>query len=96
MPLLPISKIIQKKWEDNYINDIALVAGNEWHGGNLSYHLKTRPKWDNILEDRKKIKLEDVEGGFVIIGDSNILNKICSGIFFELENQGICMVGKKK
>ena len=91
-----VSKIIQKKWEDNYINDIALVAGNEWHGGNLSYHLKTRPKWDNILEDRKKIKLEDVEGGFVIIGDSNILNKICSGIFFELENQGICMVGKRK
>ena len=24
-----------------------------WHGGNLSYNLKSKPKWDNILEATK-------------------------------------------
>ena len=66
--------------------------------GNLSYHLKSRPKWDNILEAKKiiNVKKKDLDG-FVLIGDENILSKICNGIFFKfLEAQGICMIGKKK
>ena len=91
-----ISQIVQEKWENNFTNKIKLVGGDEWHGGNLSYHLKSRPKWDNILEAKKTIPLKDIEGGFVLIGDADILLKICSGIFFEVEPQGICMIGKKK
>jgi len=96
-----ISQIVQKKWDDNFKNKIVLVAGNEWHGGNLSYHLKSRPKWDNILETKKISSPKNTIGGFVLIGDVDILSKICSGIFFSvLDNkgdaQGICMVGKKK
>ena len=45
-----ISQIVQKKWDDNFTDKIGLVGGDEWHGGNLSYHLKTRPRWDNLLE----------------------------------------------
>ena len=34
--------------------------------------------------------------GFILIGDIDILSKICEGIFFEIENEGICMIGIKK
>jgi len=91
-----ISKIVQEKWENNFINKIELVGGDEWHGGNLSYHLKSRPTWDNILEAKKTITSKDIDGGFVLIGNADILLKICSGIFFEAETQGICMIGTKK
>jgi len=91
-----ISKIVYEKWENNFINKIGLVGGDEWHGGNLSYHLKSRPKWDNILEPKNTISLKDIEGGFILIGESNTLSEICKGVFFEIENQGICMIGKKK
>ena len=91
-----ISQIVQENWDNNFVNKIGLVAGDEWHGGNLSYHLKSRPKWDNILEAKKTIPLENIEGGFVIIGDVDTLKKICSGIFFKAETQGICMIGVKK
>ena len=91
-----ISKIVQKKWDDNFTNQIALVAGNEWHGGNLSYHLKSRPRWDDILESKNTSGLNEIKGGFIIIGDPNTLLKICSGVFFELKTEGICMIGKNK
>ena len=91
-----IAQIVQEKWDNNFSNEIGLVAGDEWHGGNLSYHLKSRPQWDNILEAKNTIPLENIKGGFVIIGDSDTLNKICRGIFFKVENQGICMAGTKK
>ena len=56
-----ISKIVQEKWENNFTNKIKLVGGNEWHGGNLSYHLKSRPTWDNILEAQKTITPKNIE-----------------------------------
>ena len=96
-----IAKKVQEKWDKNFTNKITLVSGDEWHGGNLSYHLNSRPRWDNILDDKKTTAPKDTEGGFVIIGDKDILSKICSGIFFTvLDNKkvdhGICMLGKKK
>ena len=91
-----ISQIIQEKWENNFANNIGLVGGDEWHGGNLSYHLKSRPIWDNILETKKTIPLKNIGDGFVLIGDADTLSKICSGIFFKVETHGICMVGMKK
>ena len=91
-----IARAVENEWENNFVKNIGLVGGNEWQGGNLSYHLKSRPKWDNLLEDEKTISLKNIEGGFVIIGDNETLSKICRGIFFEVENEGICMIGKKK
>ncbi len=91
-----ISKIVQEKWDENFINKIGLIGGDVWHGGNLSYHLKSRPKWDNILENKKNVSLKNIVGGFVLIADPDILQKICNGVFFKIENQGICMIGKKR
>ena len=91
-----IARIVQNQWENNFSEKIGLVGGNEWQGGNLSYHLKSRPKWDNISESKKTISLKNIEGGFVAIGDKESLSEICKGIFIKVENQGICMVGKKK
>jgi len=91
-----ISNIVQKKWDENFYNKIVLVAGDEWFAGNLSYHLKSRPKWDNISNKKINVKLKNIEGGFIITGNSKTLLKICKGFYFELEKQGICMIGTNK
>jgi len=36
---------IQKTWNKKYDTEIISVYGDEWIAGNLSYHLKSRPKW---------------------------------------------------
>ena len=91
-----ISQIVQKKWDSNFVNKIGVVGGDEWHGGNLSYHLKDRPIWDNIFENTKISSSKNSEDGFILVGDSATLFKICSGIFVEVKTQGVCMIGKKK
>ena len=96
-----VSEIVQKKWNNSFKNEIGLVSGDEWYAGNLSYHLKSRPKWDNISEEKKTNKLDSFKGGFVIILDDDkdnlkTLLKICTGVFFKVDNQGVCMIGEKK
>ena len=91
-----IARIVQEKWKKNFQNKIGLVSGDEWHGGNLFYHLVSKPKWDHILKAQKITKLENKEDGVVIIGDVDILSNICSGLFFKIDMQGICMIGIKK
>ena len=40
-----ISKIVESEWLKKYPNKkINVISGSEWHAGNLSYHLKSRPK----------------------------------------------------
>jgi len=39
-----IAKQAQELWNKNRDEKIIYVIGNEWEGGNLSYHLKDRPK----------------------------------------------------
>tara|TARA_Y100000590_G_scaffold250463_1_gene281324 strand:+ start:2165 stop:3565 length:1401 start_codon:yes stop_codon:yes gene_type:complete len=95
-----ISQIVQKKWDNNFTNEIIVVGGDDWHSWNLSYHLKNRPKWDNIFENKKNPAIKNKDGGFVLIGDKEILQKICNGIFFtvldhNLKSLGVCMIGKK-
>ena len=96
-----IAQEIQEKWDNHFINKIVLVGGDEWHGGNLSYHLKSRPKWDNILESKKTTSHKNIEGGVLLVGDEDILSKICNEIYYHLrisstEARGVCMIGKKK
>jgi 4-amino-4-deoxy-L-arabinose transferase-like glycosyltransferase len=91
-----ISQVVQAKWDDNFSNKIGVVGGNEWHAGNLSYHLKSRPKWDNIFATAKVTSPENNEDGFVLIGEEDILLEICNGTFFKTKGQGICMIGMKK
>ena len=40
-----IAKIVKNEWITKYPNKkINVVGDDEWHAGNLSYHLKSRPK----------------------------------------------------
>jgi len=48
-----IAKKVQKKWNNEFEDPINVVLGNEWNAGNLSYHLKNRPKWDGEIDKKK-------------------------------------------
>ena len=50
------AEIIQNEWNKKYKSKIEYVIGDEWYGGNLSYHLESRPKWISI-NDKKAYKL---------------------------------------
>ena len=49
----------QYAWDQKFNSTINVVYGNEWNAGNLSYHLKTRPVWEGIVERKKLDKLKD-------------------------------------
>ena len=38
-------------WDQDFDKEIQFVTGDEWKAGNLSYHLKSRPKWEGLLND---------------------------------------------
>ncbi len=46
-----IANKVQLKWSQDFTDPIQFVIGNEWKAGNLSYHLKSRPKWEGFLDD---------------------------------------------
>ena len=48
-----IAKKVQIKWDKNFDQPIEFVIGDEWKAGNLSYHLKSRPKWEGFLNNSK-------------------------------------------
>ena len=88
-----IAYLVQDRWDKNFINEISIVVGDEWSGGNLSYHLKSRPKWFNNLD--KNLKNIDKDAGFIYIGNPEVLKQICPGIYGTIKPMGICMLGKK-
>ena len=59
-----IAKKVQESWNNKYKKDkISYVEGNEWVAGNLSYHLKSRPKWIGSKEkvkSKNKLSIVDV------------------------------------
>ena len=46
-----IAQKVQLEWDQNFDEPIGFVIGNEWNAGNLSYHLKSRPKWEGFLDN---------------------------------------------
>ena len=48
------ARVAQEWWDNKYGGEIILVIGNEWEAGNLSYHLKDRPKWTGEFKEQKK------------------------------------------
>ena len=89
-----IAYLVQSKWNKNFNNEIGIIVGDEWFGGNLSYHLNSRPKWFNKLE-KNKIKTISSAGGVVYIENPKILKKICPGVYGTINPVGICMIGSK-
>ena len=88
-----ISRLVQNKWDDNFINDIKIVVGDEWSAGNLSYHLSSRPIWINDLQN--KMSLISNNEGVIYTGNPKILKKVCPGVFGTIKPIGYCMIGKR-
>ena len=88
-----IARLVQNKWDDNFVNEIKIVIGDEWSAGNLSYHLYSRPIWINDLKN-KTSKITE-EQGVIYTGNPKILKKICPGVFGTIKPVGYCMIGKR-
>jgi len=88
-----IAYLVQSRWNKNFVNNIAIIVGDEWVGGNLSYHLKSRPQWFNNLEP--KLKNLNLNGGVIYVGNADILKTVCPGEFGSIKSQGICMIGAR-
>ncbi len=46
-----IATKVQIIWNKDFDNEIQFVTGDEWKAGNLSYHLKSRPKWEGFTNN---------------------------------------------
>jgi len=46
-----IATKVQIVWDQNFDKEIEFITGNEWNAGNLSYHLKSRPKWEGFTNN---------------------------------------------
>jgi hypothetical protein len=88
-----ISRLVQNKWDENFVNEIKIVIGDEWSAGNLSYHLNSRPIWINDLKN-KASNITDKQG-VIYTGNPKILKKICPGVFGTIKPVGYCMIGKR-
>ncbi len=49
----------QYAWDQQFNSIINVVLGDEWNAGNLSYHLKSRPVWEGVVEREKLDQLKD-------------------------------------
>jgi 4-amino-4-deoxy-L-arabinose transferase-like glycosyltransferase len=88
-----IARLVQNKWDKNFSNEIKFVVGDEWSAGNLSYHLYSRPVWTSSLKN-KATKIKE-DQGVIYVGNSEILKKICPGVFGIINPVGYCMIGSK-
>ena len=88
-----ISRLVQNKWDDNFVNEIKIVVGDEWSAGNLSYHLNSRPIWN--LELHNFVDKLGQDQGVIYTGNPKILKKICPGVYGTIKPVGYCMIGKR-
>ena len=86
-----IADLVDRRWAENFSNEIIYIVGDEWHAGNLSYHLSDRPKW--FLSIDGKVDKLDPSGGLIYVGNPEILKNLCPGEFGKIAKQGICMIG---
>mgnify|MGYP001199395580 CR=1 FL=1 len=89
-----IADLVERRWNKNFYNEIMYVVGDEWHAGNLSYHLNSRPIWYKNLKG--KINSLNPNGGIIYTGNSGVLKQLCPGDFGQINKQGFCMIGLKK
>jgi hypothetical protein len=88
-----IARLVQNKWDKNFRNEIKIIIGDEWFAGNLSYHLNSRPIWIHELKSKAfTIKSDE---GVVYVGNPQILEKVCPGVFGTIKPVGYCMIGQK-
>ena len=89
-----IAKKIQLEWDNNFSNKIEIVAGKSWvfggwYAGNLSYHLKDRPKL------RYELNVTTSKLGSIWIDELDSIKK-CNGILLKIDPYfESCLVGQK-
>ena len=88
-----IAQLVEKRWSKNFNNEIMYVVGDEWYAGNLSYYMKSRPKWFLDLND--KLNELDPYGGIIYVGNAKILKEMCPGEFGKIDKLGYCMIGSR-
>ena len=66
-----IATKVQIIWDKDFDKEIEFVIGNEWKAGNLSYHLKSRPKWEGFTNN----KILNNSTQFICVDD------VCLGIY---------------
>ena len=49
----------QYVWDQDHKKEITVVLGDEWNAGNLSYHLKSRPVWEGLINEEKLNSLSE-------------------------------------
>ena len=60
-----IAAKVQFIWEQDFKKEIEFVTGDEWKAGNLSYHLKSRPKWEGYNNN----EILDKSSQFICVDD---------------------------
>ena len=61
-----IAAKVQMIWDQDFDKPIEFVTGDEWKAGNLSYHLKSRPRWEGssnnaiLINSSQFICVEDI------------------------------------
>ena len=88
-----IARLVQNKWDDNFVNEIKIVVGDEWSAGNLSYHLTSRPIWTQEIKNFASNLKQDQ--GVIYAGNPQVLKKICPGVYGTIKPVGYCMIGKR-
>ena len=88
-----IAELVERRWNKNFSNEIMYVIGDEWHAGNLSYHLPSRPKWFESIKGT--VNQLDPNVGIVYTCNAEILKQVCPGDFGKIKKQGFCMIGSK-
>ncbi len=89
-----VAKKIQTVWDKNYSNKVGFVVGpgwvyGGWYAGNLSYHLKDRPKLRYELKENLK------NTGIIRVGIIDSI-KFCEGTLLKIEPYfDTCLIGKK-
>lgn len=96
-----IANEIQKKYNNNFDGEIVWVVGDEWHAGNLSYHLESRPKWFYVGGSKNPLHDDSLKKGgnvFTIgITEKKIskqFSKVCEatkGKFYIIKSIGFCL-----
>jgi len=86
---------VQREWDKNFKNKISLISGDEWVGGNLSYHLKSRPIWyekdgHNIAGLIDQAARNGPKDGVLHIWDASA-NCVYDPPFVIIKNKKICM-----
>ncbi len=87
-----IAIIVESEWKKYTDTQLVSIVGDEWIGGNLVYHLKSRPKLYDYSKDTLSLK-----GGFILVNHPKVkcdvsFEPIFKSIKFVAFNTKHCLV----